>query len=56
MKELLSDLSNPWVMLTFYRKLFPFKLLQSYLNKSHCKRPLSSRLTFPLTPHASPNA
>ena len=56
MEDLLSDLSNPWVMLTFYRKLFPFKLLQSYLNKSHCKRPLLARLVRRLTRSDSANA
>lgn len=33
--ETMSDLSNPWIMLTFYRRLFPFKHLFEWLNQSH---------------------
>ena len=29
----MSDLSNPMVMLTFYRRLFPFKALFLWLNQ-----------------------
>lgn len=33
--EEFGDLSNPWVMLSFYRRLFPWKLLFQWLNQDH---------------------
>lgn len=38
----MSDLSNPLIMITFYRRLFPFKQLFLWLNQEQSSSPLPS--------------
>lgn len=44
LKGMLGDVTNPLVMLTYYRNLFPFKQLFLWLNQgSSASRPASTR-------------